>query len=102
MLELPSDEEEHVRDHSTGGFWAACVAEGIVFFFLRNHDDDLGRILGVLVLGLLAYFAYVYEKKSKYGNPAWTSEEVGYGFLFALYAAWVPAILTVIFIFLGA
>jgi hypothetical protein len=86
-----------MRDHSMGGFWSACVVEGIAFFFVRNHISGLGRVMGIMVPGLIAYYTYVGLKKSKDDDSQWSSQDVFIGFLVAVVAGWVPALLSFIF-----
>jgi hypothetical protein len=86
-----------VGDYSKGGFWVACLAEGVVFFFVRNNASGLGRLLGVAVSGLIAYFVYLAYRKSQAGEALWSGEDIGAGFLVALTAGWVPLLLSLVF-----
>jgi len=80
-----------------GAFWAACAIESIAFFFVRNHISGLGRALGIMVPGLIAYFVYLGYKKSQDGDSTWSGEDIGVGFLVAVVAGWAPAVLSFIF-----
>lgn len=79
-------------DHSLGGFWSACVIEGISHFFVNGPC----RGIVVVIFGLIAYYAYVGLKKSGDRNRLWTGMDVMTGFFAASLALWVPVFLDII------
>ncbi len=90
-----------MRDHSMGGFWTACVLDGIAFFIVRDFPPGSGSYLGIYLVGLVGYFGYVAFMKTgrKEGEEeSWTNSQVGTGFMVAAVA---PIVIVPLFFVFG-